>query len=57
MVRMPDENNNNPLTKLSSLLKQKPAKQNKDGEEVNDTAAQREEEKVKELIKKKVVKY
>ena len=57
MVRMPEENSKNPFTKQSSFLKQKPAAQDEADEDVNDTEAQREKEKLKEHIKKKVVKY
>ena len=57
MVRMPDKNNENPFTIFSSILKQKPAKQNEDDEKENNTESQCEEEKVKEIIKKRVVKY
>ena len=57
MVRMPDKNNENPFTIFSSILKQKPAKQNEDDEKENNTESHCEEEKVKEIIKKKVVKY
>lgn len=59
MVRMPDEESKNPLAKLSSLLKKKPdGAGDSDCEcEEKETDAQQEEEKIKEIIKRKVVKY
>ena len=57
MVRMPDEKGKNPFEKVSSILKRNPLKQNEADEEVNEADAQREEEKVKEIIRRQVVKY
>lgn len=59
MVRMPDDESKNPLTKLSSILKKKPGqkKEADGGEGDNESDAQREEEKIKEIIRRQVVKY
>ena len=59
MVRMPEEESKNPLTKLSSILKKKPGGAgDSDCEcEEKETDAQQEEEKLKEIIKRKVVKH
>ena len=57
MVRMPDEQSKNPFTKLSSLLKQKPGSQNGAEEKEEEADIRQEEEKVKEIMKKRVVKY
>jgi len=59
MVRMPDEKSKNPLTKIASILKKKPGQNNEadggDGE--NKAEAKREEEKIKEIIRRKVVRH
>lgn len=59
MVRMPDEESKNPLTKIASILKKKPGKKNgaDGGESENKSDAQREEEKIKEIIRRNVVKH
>ena len=59
MVRMPDEESKNPLTKIASILKRKPGQNNEadGGEGENEADAQREEEKIKEIIRRNVVKH
>ena len=59
MVRMPDEERKNPMTKLSSILKKKPGQKNEadGGEDENESDVQREEEKIKEIIRRNVVKH
>ena len=59
MVRMPDEKSKNPLTKLSSILKKNPSRSSETDcdESENKRDAQREEEKVKEIIRRQVVKH
>ena len=59
MVRMPDEENKSPLTKIASILKKYKGQNNEadGGEGENKAEAQREEEKIKELIRRNVVKH
>ena len=59
MVRMPDEERKNPLTNIASILKRKPGQKNEadGGEGENESDIQREEEKVKEIIKWNVIRH
>ena len=52
MVRMPEEKQNNPLQRFTDFLKKK---NNPAGEK--ETDAKQEEEKVKEIIKQKVIRH
>ena len=54
MIRMPDEKNKNPFTNLSSLLKRKTGSQKDAEEDAADAEEKHLEEKVKEVIKRKV---
>lgn len=54
MIRMPDDKNKNPFTNLSSLLKRKPGSQKDAEEDAADAEEKHLEEKVKEVIKRKV---
>ena len=59
MVRMPDEESKNPLTKIASILKKYQGQNNEadGGEGENKAEAKREDEKIKEIIRRKVVKH
>ena len=59
MVRMPDEESKSPLTKIASVLKKYQDQNNEaDGEEgENKEEAKREDEKIKEIIRRNIVKH
>jgi len=59
MIRMPDKESKNPLTKIASILKRKPGQKNEadGGEGENESDARLEEEKIKEIIKRNIVRY
>ena len=59
MVRMPDKESKNPLTKIASILKKKPGQKNEadGGEGEGESEAQREKEKIKEIIRRKVARH
>ena len=59
MVRMPDEESKNSLTKIASILKKKPGQKNEadGGEGENESEARLEKEKIKEIIKRNIVRY
>ena len=59
MVRMPDEESKKPLTELTAIMKRKPGQNNEadGGEGEGESEAQREEENIKEIIRRKVVRH
>ena len=58
MVRMPEEESKNPLTRLAEEIKKKAKKKNScDDEEESQSDATQLEENIKDTIKRNVIKY
>ena len=58
MVRMPDEESKNPLTRLAEEIKKKSKKKNDDNDAAEEQPDETElEENIKDTIKRNVVRY